>query len=196
MAFSLEEAARIREDLIRIGREHFAGFGLRRARVEDIARDCGIAKGSFYRFFSSKEELCFEVLEEEERKRDAEMAAEEQAPENAEQLKNILAASFRAFQESSVAMRLYELDEFPVLIRKLPEKRIDEHQQADNQRMESLIAKWQKGNFPKHDPTTIAGLFRALFVLSFQRGSIGVENFDDVMDLLFISVARGLMNYE
>ncbi len=196
MAFTSDEADRIKRELILIGKKHFSSFGLRRSRVEDIARESGIAKGSFYRFFQSKEDLCFAVLEEEEKIRDKQMSEDEDPPRTDLQLKSILLNAFRAFRDSSVAMRLYELEEFPQLVRKLSQERIAAHQQADTQRMVSLISSWQdKGSFPDIDPSLVAGLFRAIMVLSFQRDSIGVESFDEVMELMISSVAKGLMGH-
>ena len=47
MSFTIDEAKRIRESLISCGKRVFSEFGLKRSRVEDMARECGIAKGSF-----------------------------------------------------------------------------------------------------------------------------------------------------
>lgn len=41
----------------------FADKGYAATSVQDIANDCGIAKGSFYKFFASKEDLLIEVYE-------------------------------------------------------------------------------------------------------------------------------------
>ncbi|MGH7637405.1 MAG: TetR/AcrR family transcriptional regulator, partial [Gemmatimonadaceae bacterium] len=47
-------------------RDHFTRHGLRGTSVGDLARAAGIAKGSFYLFFESKELLFFAVLLEAE----------------------------------------------------------------------------------------------------------------------------------
>lgn len=52
----------IRERLLSAGRELFSRYGLRKTTVEDITRAAGIAKGTFYLFFPSKEALYGEVL--------------------------------------------------------------------------------------------------------------------------------------
>ena len=61
--FSEEEKANIRETLMEKGLQHFSAQGIGRARIEDICRDAGISKGSFYAFFSSKEALFFAIGE-------------------------------------------------------------------------------------------------------------------------------------
>ena len=52
----------IKERLLAAGRELFARYGLRKTTVEELARAAGIAKGTFYLFFPSKEALYAEVL--------------------------------------------------------------------------------------------------------------------------------------
>ncbi len=63
--FTEEERLRIRGKLVTHGRELFTKFGLEKTRVEELAREAGIAKGTFYRFFPSKEALFAEILLEE-----------------------------------------------------------------------------------------------------------------------------------
>lgn len=62
-AFTTSEKTAIRESLLSIGFIHFDKFGIRGARVEDICREVGIAKGSFYSFFRSKEVLFMTIAD-------------------------------------------------------------------------------------------------------------------------------------
>ena len=62
-AFTKQEQAVINERLLESGAKLFGRYGLRKTTVEEITRDAGISKGSFYRFFESKELLCFTILE-------------------------------------------------------------------------------------------------------------------------------------
>lgn len=50
------------------GRHQFETAGLRKTSVEDLTKAAGIAQGSFYMFFASKEELYYELLLEEEQR--------------------------------------------------------------------------------------------------------------------------------
>lgn len=60
----LTEAQReaLRSRLLQVGRELFARYGLRKTTVEELAREAGVAKGTFYLFFPSKEALYGQVL--------------------------------------------------------------------------------------------------------------------------------------
>jgi TetR/AcrR family fatty acid metabolism transcriptional regulator len=50
-----------RNDLIRSGRRLFSERGLYEARIEDLATEAGIAKGTVYTYFSDKDELIRDV---------------------------------------------------------------------------------------------------------------------------------------
>jgi AcrR family transcriptional regulator len=52
-----------RERILQMAKSHFERFGFRRARIEDIAREAGIAKGAIYLEFESKEALLHAVIE-------------------------------------------------------------------------------------------------------------------------------------
>jgi AcrR family transcriptional regulator len=64
-AFTTEEKARIRASLISAGRTCFLKYGIRKTTIDDLVTQVGIAKGSFYQFFSSKENLYLELFMQE-----------------------------------------------------------------------------------------------------------------------------------
>lgn len=64
MAFTDEQNEQIRNDLIREAQRCGITIGMRKTSVEQLAEAVGISKGSFYKFFDSKELLFFAVLED------------------------------------------------------------------------------------------------------------------------------------
>jgi AcrR family transcriptional regulator len=193
VSFGEREKEQIREELLRAGEKSFARMGLKRTRVEDLTAEAGIAKGSFYAFFPSKEALCFAVLEEEERRLGTLFGENLRRVASAEELETIIVQAFDALEESAVAMRLYELEEFPVLLRKIPKEAVERHQQHDRERMERLLSQLPgQSHFAKQDPDVVSGLFRALFMLGLERGVIGEAVFPQVRRHLIRSVAREL----
>lgn len=64
MAFSEEQNESIRKELIREARHCGVSIGMRKTSVEQLAEAVGISKGSFYKFFDSKELLFFAALED------------------------------------------------------------------------------------------------------------------------------------
>lgn len=63
MAFTEQKNEMIREDLLDEALHCAVTIGMRKTSVEQLAEAAGIAKGSFYKFFPSKELLFFTVLE-------------------------------------------------------------------------------------------------------------------------------------
>ncbi len=60
--FDEEKRMNIRICLLNKGFELIKNHGLKKTSIEDIAKSCGIAKGTFYNFFNSKEEFVFEII--------------------------------------------------------------------------------------------------------------------------------------
>jgi len=52
----------IRENLIKFGLESLESNGYKAASIEKVANQAGIAKGTFYNFFQSKEQFFYEVM--------------------------------------------------------------------------------------------------------------------------------------
>jgi len=61
--FDDEKRMNIRNSLLKNGFELIKKYGMRKTSVEEIAKSCGIAKGTFYNFFKSKEEFVFEIIQ-------------------------------------------------------------------------------------------------------------------------------------
>ena len=64
MAFSDFETEQIRKVLLRETRRHAVTLGMRKTSVDQLTQAVGISKGSFYKFYESKELLFFAVLED------------------------------------------------------------------------------------------------------------------------------------
>ena len=61
-AFTEEEKQKLRASLIKAGRKCFVKYGMKKTTVDDLAKTAGVARGSFYQFFKSKEALFLELF--------------------------------------------------------------------------------------------------------------------------------------
>ena len=61
-AFTETEKETIRDKLMEAGRSCFLRFGMTKTTLDDLVKPAGIAKASFYLFFTSKEALFLELL--------------------------------------------------------------------------------------------------------------------------------------
>ena len=63
MAFTEYETEQLRKALLKETRRCAVTLGMKKTSVDQLTKAVGIAKGSFYRFYESKEMLFFAVLE-------------------------------------------------------------------------------------------------------------------------------------
>lgn len=63
MAFTDYETEQLRKALLKETRHCAVTLGMKKTSVDQLTKAVGIAKGSFYKFFESKEMLFFAVLE-------------------------------------------------------------------------------------------------------------------------------------
>lgn len=60
--FNEEKRNQVRINLLENGFEHIKRFGFKRTSIEEVAKASGIAKGTFYNFFPSKEEFVASII--------------------------------------------------------------------------------------------------------------------------------------
>ena len=100
--FTGKEKEIIRKTLIRNGKELFSKYGLKKTSITELTNTAGIAQGTFYKFFESKEELYFEILELEESESAEYLENIVKSSKSAkESIKKIIKCTFNLFEETS-----------------------------------------------------------------------------------------------
>ena len=140
MAFSQEENALIRQSLLAEGRRCAVTVGIRKTSVEQLTEAAGIYKGSFYKYFASKEMLFLAVLEDIHTEvyqvaREALEAGRDLPPED--RAAETLLAACRRLSETG-AMRFLEADA-AYLLRRLPPQLKTEHYHDDETHIRALL---------------------------------------------------------
>ena len=192
--FTKQEKQRIRDTLIREGRRLFSRYGLKRTAIAELCRAAGIAKGSFYAFFTSKEDLFMAVLDREEEFRH--QLLEEiyrEAPDTRSAIELLFIRGLKFVEQSEFLQQLYTEETYPQLMRKLGKERLEAHQHKDEQELNGFVtALQQQGLIVQAKPEAVVGLFRSIFLLTLHKREIGEEIFDEVMELTARVVASGL----
>ena len=198
-AFSDKEKELIKNKLIEKGKELFDRYGLRKTSIEDLTKAVGIALGSYYNFFQSKEELYFEIMEQEETYMKSRLLSTHQMEENltSQSLEAFLTDAFGMIDESTFIKKLMNGEDYELLLRKLPEERIAKHIETDSDILTPMITMWQKqGAVIDRKPEVIGGLLRAVFTLSLHKKEIGEDIFQEVIELLIELIAQGIVKKE
>ncbi|WP_411553668.1 TetR/AcrR family transcriptional regulator [Paenibacillus lautus] len=194
--FSDEEREWIRKKLLTEARQHFETSGLRKTSVGDLTKAAGIAQGSFYMFFGSKEEIYYElILEEEQRIRNA--VLDLFPPENVcskESIKRFLLYSLGMMDESPLLRQMMDRGEMELLFRKLPKDLLERNFTEDQDALLPVITAWQKaGILPGTASESIVGMIRSMALLTLHKKEIGEEQFSSTIELLVELLSAGMI---
>ncbi|MGP4081711.1 TetR/AcrR family transcriptional regulator [Pseudalkalibacillus sp. R45] len=196
--FDTKEKARIRSSLLEEGRKAFVQNGLRKTNVATLTGAAGIAQGSFYLFFPSKEELYFEVIEEEEAK--IKKALQDEfldQPLTKEVFKTFLIRGLALISENSIIQQLLQGDDFQRLTKKLSTEKLKQHAENDVFALTPFLEKWRKqGNLKEERPEIITAILRSFFLMTLHKKEIGVDVFDVTVERIAELYADGLVKEE
>lgn len=190
MVFTERQNESIRSDLIREARRCGVTIGMRKTSVEQLTEAVGISKGSFYKFFDSKELLFFVVLEDIHTECFA--AARKSLLENAR-----LAAADRAAAAILAACRwLSETQAFvfiendaEFLLRRLPEEVKTAHYHDDETHIRALLE--ESGLQPRGGMALAAATVRGLILTVSHQEQIGAL-YPQVLETLVRGACREL----
>ena len=190
MAFTEEQNETIRRDLIREARCCGVTVGMRKTSVEQLTEAVGISKGSFYKFFDSKELLFFAVLEDIHTECFA--AAQKSLQENAaidpaSRTAAAILAACRWLSETKAFVFIENDAEF--LLHRLPEEVKTVHYHDDETHIRLLLEKY--GLVPKRGISLAAATVRGLILTVSHKEQIG-ELYPQVLETLVYGACREL----
>ncbi|MEJ6951551.1 TetR/AcrR family transcriptional regulator [Natronospora cellulosivora (SeqCode)] len=194
--FTDNEIKRIKTWLISEGEKLFTKYGLKKTSIKDLTEKVGIAQGSFYKFFSSKEELYFEILEKNEAEIKEEILNDKilSGQVNKEVFRNFLKKGFEAVDKYPLIKNMYQGDEYQQLFRKLPKEKMKAHIENDTNDLRPLLTYLkQMGKLKDCDIDAVSGLLRSLFLLTLHKKEIGEEHFEKTIDLFIELIVEGLI---
>jgi len=194
--FNDQEKELIQQKLLKAGQTSFQTLGLKKTSVEDLTKASGIAQGSFYLFYKSKEELCYEILLMEEasiREQLLQSIASNPAVTK-ESIRDFMLDGFRLMSENPLIRQMYLEGEFEYLLRKLPRELLEQNYRDDQDAMMPVVQKWQdSGILADVEPELIVSMFRAIVLLSLHKKEIGEHSYNPTIELLVDVLAEGMV---
>lgn len=183
----------IYQRLIEESQTHWARYGVKRTSVADLCKAVGIAKGSFYNFFESKEDLFMTVLEVTDHKIKKQlMAVVARGGDNRKQ--NFIDALYASFIETKRYPWIVKLQssgqEYQYFLSKLSMERIRQHAFNDEKDVAQLLALWQIST-DNIDVKLVTAMLRATYLMLFHEVEIGEDHLPKVIKLQL----EGLANY-
>ena len=137
--FNERERELIRKRLVAEGEALFGRLGLRKTRVEDVTKAAGIAKGSFYRFFSSREELFLAVLSAMESSLRAPLLVKALEAAAADRLAVFLDSMREALAARPSLARILDPEELAYLERKADPALLQDHFRGDDRFLREFV---------------------------------------------------------
>ncbi len=132
--FSELERERIRQKLMAEGERLFTTFGIKKVSIDEIVRAAGIAKGTFYAFYPSKEHLYMDIAGNQQSRMWREMDAflcENRSLPPRELCKQCFLWMFRELQRYPM-LKKADRETADFLYRKLPPEVIAAHTEEDS----------------------------------------------------------------
>jgi AcrR family transcriptional regulator len=192
--FTESEKEQIRQCLLTKGKELFIQHGLSKTSIDDLVQACGIGKGSFYKFYSSKEELFYVIINNQEEIRNrliVEHLRENLPPK--ELLSSFFHLALQLADENPLLQQWFQEGEAERITRKLPRHLIEEFSQDNVNKgilfVQTLI---QRGVLREEDPEVIVGVTQAILMLRLFKEKLGNDLFPKIMDLIIDYIAEGL----
>lgn len=185
-AFTDNERDAIRAALLAAALGHFERAGVRRARVDDICRDVGIAKGSFYAFFESKEELFMTIVEarEEQHRQDMYAFIETAAGSPAQQAGRFFDLILRKIESDPILNLVVANDEIAHLTRKLGPERFAKSQAEDRAFVREAVRRWKRASGLAVDAADLLDLMAICLSVAVQRRQMASSQYKSAIALL------------
>jgi len=168
-------------------------YGVKKTTVDELVKRVNIPKGTFYLFYSSKELLLFDVINDLHNNIQSKFLNEvnsSQGKFSCDELSNLLFEIFKKV-DGTCLLNIMTNGDLELLMRKLPNEIVKEHLHHDNGIMEQLIA-----SIPQAKDKNIefySGAMRGIFLTMLHKREIGDEIFDDSLKLLIKGLVIQLM---
>jgi len=196
--FTQEEIYITKEQLLTKGKDLFIRYGYKKFGVRDLTAAVGIANGTFYKFFSSKEELIFTILDIERKKAREkireEIAAHINEPVNA--LKAFYYIVIRELHDNPMMKILLQKDEYSYVTGKMTQEQLLKERTESLDPLLEIAEYWKsKGLVRDIDMNVVIGSLRALVLLWFHKSEIGEQQYQQTIDFMIERICDYVLTY-
>lgn len=187
--FSDKEREEIRQKLLDSGYELSTDIGLKKMTVAMIAGSAGIAVGTFYSFYASKEEFVIAIIRDTEMRFENEMA-KHFSKDGTISLKKFLEVFRGNFKpENNILLRM-KLDDWVWLKSHISDSAYL-NKTTDIKKYEFLFTRI-KGISQDADPGVVVNFIKSIYALYQNRDSLFEDSLQTNVDLIFETVYRYL----
>lgn len=190
MAFTDYETEQLRRALLKETRHCAVTLGMKKTSVDQLTKAVGIAKGSFYKFYESKEMLFFAVLEDIHAElygvANQVLREADDLPQSERAAKAVLAVCRRL---SDTGDMVFIEKDAKLLLQRLPESVKNVHYHDDETHIRQLLEKYDLA--PNRGTFLAAATVRRLILTVSHKEQIG-ELYPQVLETLVYGACREL----
>lgn len=189
IAFTQEQKDEIQGKLIEAGFELSTSIGFKKMTVATVAKSAGVAVGSFYIFFDSKENFVLALIKEAEKEAELRMATVFEK-DGTIPLKKFLSVFRENFRPETNFLLKISLDDWVWLKSHLTDTTYF-NTSSDRQKIEYLLPRI-KGVREDIDPGVVVNFIKSIYALYQNRETLFEESLETNVDLIFDSIYRYL----
>ena len=183
-------------EILKAGRVLFAEKGFKDTNVSEITKKAGIATGTFYNYYTSKDTLFMEIyLEENKKLKQYTLGKVDIEAEPMQVIGEVMYLNTIGMQENPILREWYNKDVFNRIKQVYREENGIEKVDFVYSFFFDLIKKWQgEGKMRKDiEPEMIMAIFGAIINVDTHKEEIGLEYFPKLMDYLVEFIMNELL---
>ncbi len=182
-------------DLFNCGKELFSRKGFKDTNVSDITKSVGIGTGTFYNYYSSKEELFMAIFMEENQKLKKKILKSIELEKDPLSLvKELMLLNLKGMKSNPILKEWYNKDVFDKIEQHFREDKGMERLDFMYNDFSEIIKKWQADGKMRNDIDSgmIMAIFTAIVTVETHKEEIGLQYFPQVLDYLTEFTMKGL----
>ena len=183
-------------EIQRCGRELFSSKGFKDTNIAQITKQAGMATGTFYNYYASKDTLFMEIyLEENAKLKKSIMEILDLEADPIHVMKEMISLNFKGMNESPILKEWYNREAFGRIERSYREAKGLEHVDFLYDSFIEVVKKWQQEGKMRRDidADMIMAIFGALVNVDTHKEEIGIQYFPQVLEYLGEFTMKGLM---
>ncbi len=184
-------------DIIECGRKLFSSKGFKDTNVAEITKMAGMATGTFYNYYSSKDTLFMDIyLEENEKLKKNIMASLDLEANPINIMREMMYLNFEGMSSNPILKEWYNKDVFNKIEQSYREQNGIDHVDFLYDSFIEIVKKWQNEGKIRNDINAemIMAIFGTLVNVDTHKEEIGLKYFPQVLEYLAEFTMKGLMD--
>lgn len=182
-------------EIYRCGKEVFTTKGYKKANINDITQLAGVATGTFYNFYSSKDKLFMEIfLEENLKLKQSILSKVNLNGKPTEIVKEIIYLNNQGIMENPILKEWINRDVFVKIEGNYCQENGIDQINFMYDLFKDLVVKWQEEGIIRNDISAgmIMAMFGAIINIESHKEEIGFDYFPEIIDYISEFIMKGL----